>query len=46
MYLGEKRKMITLKIPNNVMEKLEEFADQRGLTINNLIIFILDEYVP
>ena len=39
------REQITLRLPAELKEKIQQEADMRGYTVNDLIIFILWEYV-
>lgn len=39
------RKQITIRLPVELKEQLQQEADRKGYTVRDLIVFILQDYV-
>lgn len=40
-----KSQAITIRLPNELLEQLRKEADERGMTVSNVITFALWDYV-
>ena len=45
-YLSEKTESIQIRVPKGVKDIWKEKADSSGLSLNKLIIALMDEYEP